>query len=91
MKKPSNLIYGLEDNPPLIIKILLALQHTALAFSGSCVIMLFTTLLNLSFYETMHIICVSLFINGVVVILHSLKNKYIGEGYFIISAPIQGC
>ena len=81
-RKPSNLIYGLDDHIPLPICLLLGLQHsfhvtTALIFAMIVLQGMGASMLQAGFFVSM-----SLLSGGIAVILQALNKKGVGSGYF---------
>jgi xanthine permease XanP len=81
-RKPSNLIYGLDDVIPLPILLLLGLQHsfhvtTALIFAMIVLQGMGATSAQAGFFVSM-----SLLAGGLAVLLQALNRKGIGSGYF---------
>lgn len=81
-RKPSNLIYGLDDAIPLPILLLLGLQHsfhvtTALIFAMIVLQGMGATPAQAGFFVSM-----SLLAGGIAVILQAWNRRGIGSGYF---------
>ena len=80
-KKPANLIYGVDENPPLGTTVLLGLQH---AFAMSIVLIFPVVLLEQTggdLGQAQRLIDLSLIAMGVATILQSLRKGPLGSGY----------
>lgn len=83
-KKPANLIYGLEEIPPVTTSLLLGLQHI-LALSSAFVypvILLQETGILAGQAERM--IHASMIVMGIATILQTLRHGPIGSGFFCL-------
>ena len=82
-RKPSNLIYGLDDKPPLLTTILLGLQHVSVFFIAIIFPVLIIRKLgvNIDPRTASGFISFSMISGGVVTILQALKKTPIGSGY----------
>lgn len=85
--KPSNLIYGLKDKPPLLEILVLGLQHVSIFFISICL----PVLLIASMGETVDersaqgFISLSMISAGLVTIIQSFRYRRIGSGYLVPS------
>lgn len=88
-KKPANLIYGVDDKPPLIASALLGLQHVAVMTSGWVLVVVIVTTIGGTQEEVANVLRMSMIASGIATILQSLPNSPIGSGYFcpISSGP----
>lgn len=81
IERPANLIYWVEDKPPIWINIFMALQH----FMLFTITLIFPVVLlreiGGSLEQTIALVCMSMMAGGVGSILQSLKGKYFGSGY----------
>ncbi|MCK4358847.1 MAG: purine/pyrimidine permease [Candidatus Cloacimonetes bacterium] len=82
-RKPSNLIYGLDDKPPLLTTILLGLQHVSVFFIAIIFPVLIIRKLgvNIDPRTASGFISFSMIAGGVTTILQALKKTPIGSGY----------
>lgn len=80
-KKPSSLIYGLEDKPPLLAAILLGLQHIFTMASTLMLPVIIVQEIGGSFLEMQSMVCYSMIAVGIGTILQCLKNGPVGSGY----------
>jgi NCS2 family nucleobase:cation symporter-2 len=86
-KKPANLIYGVNDKPPLTAALLLGLQHVFVMTSGWVMVVVIVTTIGGTQEEVANVLRMSMIASGVATILQSLANSRIGSGYF---CPISG-
>jgi len=87
MKKPANLIYGVDDKPPLFELIVLGFQHLSMFFiSISFPVLLIASMGNAIDERTgQGFISLSMIAAGVVTILQSFRKGKIGSGYLVPS------
>ena len=81
MKRPANLTYGLEDRPPLLLTLLLGLQHT-LAMSSTLVLV--AVVLPSAAWPTsvaQNVVRLSMIGVGVGTILQATNRFGVGSGY----------
>ncbi|MGA2823764.1 MAG: solute carrier family 23 protein [Bacteroidales bacterium] len=83
-KKPSNLIYGLEDKPPLLITIILGFQHSCLFFVLMTLPIIIIRQLGNSITpeEAQSYLSMTMIAGGITVMLQSYRRFGIGSGYF---------
>ncbi|HSF59659.1 MAG TPA: solute carrier family 23 protein [Candidatus Binatia bacterium] len=88
-KKPADLIYGVDDKPPLTASALLGLQHVFVMTSGWVLVVVIVTTIGGSQEEVAAVLRMSMIASGVATILQSLPNSPVGSGYFcpISSGP----
>jgi xanthine permease XanP len=86
-KKPANLIYGVNDKPPLPASVLLGLQHVFVMTSGWVLVVVIVTTIGGTQEEVANVLRMSMIASGIATILQSLANSPIGSGYF---CPISG-
>jgi hypothetical protein len=88
-KKPANLIYGVDDKPPLTETALLGLQHVFVMTSGWVLVVVIVTAIGGTQEEVANVLRMSMIASGIATILQSLPNSPIGSGYFcpISSGP----
>ncbi|MFH1640520.1 MAG: solute carrier family 23 protein [Candidatus Omnitrophota bacterium] len=89
LEKPSNLIYGLDDKPPLLVTIILGFQHI---FTMSSTLMLPVIIVHEiggSFLQTQSLVCFSMIAIGIGTVLQCLKRGPVGSGYLCphLSSP----
>lgn len=81
-RKPSNLIYGLDDAIPLPILLLLGLQHSFHVTTALIFAMIVLQGMGASPAQASFFVSMSLLAGGIAVILQALNRKGIGSGYF---------
>ncbi len=83
MKKPTSLIYGVNENPPLFTTILLGLQHICIMFIAIVfpVIIIHQLGGEISVQNASSFISLSMLAGGVVTILQSFRRGKVGSGY----------
>jgi len=83
IQKPANLIYGVNDKPPLTTTILLGFQHVFVIF----IAMIFPVMIVKHFGASIDprtasgFISVTMISSGIVTILQALKKGPVGSGY----------
>lgn len=80
-KKPANLIYGVNDKPPLGIAIMLSLQHVFALSSGWIYIVVIVSAMGGSNEESKSLIQMSMIASGVATILQASVMGPVGSGY----------
>ncbi|MGH7826366.1 MAG: uracil-xanthine permease family protein [Candidatus Binatia bacterium] len=88
-KKPANLIYGVDDKPPLTASVLLGLQHVFVMTSGWVLVVVIVTTIGGTQDEVANVLRMSMIASGIATILQSFPNGPVGSGYFcpISSGP----
>jgi NCS2 family nucleobase:cation symporter-2 len=86
-KKPANLVYGVDDRPPLIASALLGLQHVFVMTAGWVVVVVIVTTIGGTQQEITNVLRMSMIASGIATILQSLPNSQMGSGYL---CPISG-
>jgi xanthine permease XanP len=88
-KKPANLIYGVDDKPPLTASLLLALQHVFVMTSGWVLVVVVVATVGGTQEEIANVLRMSMIASGIATILQSFPNGPVGSGYFcpISSGP----
>ena len=97
-KRPPNLIYGVDDKPPLGTTLLLGLQHVAVISVGWVFVVVIVTSMGGTEIQAANIIRISMIASGVATILQALTKGPVGSGYLCpfssgpsyISASIAG-
>ncbi|OQX75959.1 MAG: hypothetical protein B6D64_10745 [Bacteroidetes bacterium 4484_276] len=87
LKKPANLIYGIDEKPPLFENLMLGLQHVSIFFISICFPVLVVAYLGDAIDErsAQGFISFSMIAAGTVTILQSFKKSAVGSGYLIPS------
>jgi len=80
-KRPPNLIYSVEDKPPLGILILLAVQHVFVISVGWIFVVVIVMGMGGAPEQAERIIQVSLLASGIATILQARSNSVVGSGY----------
>jgi NCS2 family nucleobase:cation symporter-2 len=88
-KKPANLIYGVDDKPPLTTSALLGLQHVFVMTAGWVMVVVIVTSIGGTREEVANVLRMSMIASGVATILQALPKSPIGSGFFcpISSGP----
>jgi len=87
-KNSSNLIFGLEDNPPFRTAILVALQHVCVIFVPSVTLaILIGRALNLDATSISYIIGMTLLVAGFATFVQARRIDPIGSGLLSIQGP----
>jgi NCS2 family nucleobase:cation symporter-2 len=86
-KKPANLVYGVDDRPPMIASALLGLQHVFVMTAGWVVVVVIITTIGGTQQEITNVLRMSMIASGIATILQSLPNSQMGSGYL---CPISG-
>jgi len=97
-KRPPNLIYGVDDKPPLGTTLLLGLQHVVVISVGWVFVVVIVTGMGGTEIQAANIIRVSMIASGIATILQALAKGPVGSGYLCpfssgpsyISASITG-
>lgn len=79
--KPANLVYGVDDRPPLIITLMLAIQHVLLMSATLIFPVLVVQAVNGSPQEMQGLVSLSMVAGGVGTILQGLPKGPVGSGY----------
>ena len=83
-KKPSNLIYGLEDKPPLLITIILGFQHSCLFFVLLTLPIIIIRQMGNSITpeEAQSYLSMTMIAGGITIMIQSYRRFGLGSGYF---------
>ncbi|HOV79574.1 MAG TPA: solute carrier family 23 protein [Bacillota bacterium] len=79
--KPVNLVYGVDDRPPLMITAVLAVQHVLLMSSALIFPVLVAQITSSSPEEVQGLVSLSMIAGGVGTILQGLRKGPLGSGY----------
>ena len=79
--KPANLIYAVDEAPPLHITMVLALQHVFVMSSGWIFVVVIATSMGASAPDTQMMIRMSMIASGLATILQAQTRGPIGSGY----------
>lgn len=80
-KKPANLLYGVDDTPPVRVCILLAFQHIFFLTGGLIVVTLTMGQIGFPTGVVQNVISMSMIAGGIATILQAMKKGPIGSGY----------
>ena len=80
-KKPTNLIYAVEDKPPLAATILLGLQHVSVMSVGWTFVMVIVTGIDGTSKQAESVIQISMIVSGIATILQARTKGPVGSGY----------
>lgn len=80
-KKPSNLIYGVDDRPPLGVLLLLAAQHVFLMTSTLALPVVLVTETGGGFHQVMSVVGLTMIACGLGTILQSMRFGTVGSGF----------
>jgi NCS2 family nucleobase:cation symporter-2 len=82
-RKPSNLLYGLNDRPPLGVTLALGLQHVFILFISLIFPAIIVNLLgdNIDPHSARSFVSLSMIAGGILTILQAFKSKNFGSGY----------
>lgn len=83
MKKPSNLIYGLDDRPPHFIAFMLGMQHVCLLFISLIFPVVIVSHLggSISPQAARGFVSISMIAGGLATIIQSLRKGPVGSGF----------
>lgn len=86
-KKPANLIYGVDEKPPIVVNLILGLQHLSIFFISICLPVLLVAYMGDAIDErtARGFLSLSMISAGIVTILQSLRWKGVGSGYLVPS------
>ncbi|SEM09659.1 nucleobase:cation symporter-2, NCS2 family [Syntrophus gentianae] len=80
-RKPSNLVYGVDDIPPLRILLVLAIQHIFFLTAGLITAALIAREIGGTPELVQSIVCMSMIAGGIATILQALNKGPVGSGY----------
>jgi len=81
-KKPANLLYGVDDKPPVRVCLLLAIQHIFFLTTGLIVVTIVMRGLGCAPDIIRNVVSMSMIAGGIATILQALKKGPVGSGYF---------
>lgn len=81
MQKPANLIYGIDEKPPLFTNIALGFQHTILLLIGSIFpVMIIRSLgIPVSLRTASSFVSISMMTSGIITLLQALKKMALAQ------------
>ena len=80
-RKPFNLVYGVDEKPPLRLTIVLAIQHIFFLTSGLIVAAMIAGGIGCPAELVRSVVCMSMIAGGVATILQALPRGPVGSGY----------
>ena len=80
-QKPANLVYGVDDKPPLRIIIALAIQHVFFLTAGLIVAAMVTRAIGGPPELVQSVVCMSMLAGGIATIMQALNKGPVGSGY----------
>jgi xanthine permease XanP len=80
-KKPANLIYGVDDKPPLGTTVLLGIQHVVVISVGWIFVVVIVTSIGGTEIQAASVIRISMIASGLATILQALTKGPVGSGY----------
>ncbi len=81
LRKPSNLVYGVDDRPPFWVVLLLAIQHLFFLGVGLIIPVMIMRGIGLPPEQTSSVVSLSMIAAGVATIMQSLNRGPVGSGY----------
>lgn len=83
MRRPKSIIYWLDDKPPFVKSVLLAVQQILIVAVALVIVSIIFSSANLPPRVAQNAISWSMIISGVMTLLQALKNGPVGSGYLI--------
>lgn len=83
-RTPPNLLYGVEDRPPVWTLAVLGVQHGALLISSLMATVFFAQALGADAEQTRSLVSVGLIAGGLASILQATRKWGLGSGYFCL-------
>ncbi|MDD3845571.1 MAG: solute carrier family 23 protein [Syntrophorhabdaceae bacterium] len=80
-KKPANLLYGVDDRPPIGICMVLAIQHIFFLTSGFIVVAIVMGQMGCSPDLIRNVVSMTMIAGGIATILQALNRGPVGSGY----------
>ncbi|MCX5855378.1 MAG: purine/pyrimidine permease [Deltaproteobacteria bacterium] len=80
-QKPSNLVYGVDDQPPLRITLVLAVQHIFFLTAGLIVAAMISQAIGCPPELVRSVVCMSMIAGGIATIFQALHKGPVGSGY----------
>src|SRR5712692_3727977 len=79
--KPANLIYSVDEDPPLPVTIVLAVQHVFVISVGWIFVVVVVTAISGTTEQSQSLIRMSMIASGLATILQALRKGPVGSGY----------
>jgi NCS2 family nucleobase:cation symporter-2 len=83
MKRPSNLIYSVEEEPPTLVCLISGLQHLAILAPNLILAILVMRASGGTVEAVAGIVSLSMVAYGIGAILLSMNHRWIGSGYAV--------
>jgi NCS2 family nucleobase:cation symporter-2 len=80
-KKPTNLIYDVDEHPPLPVALILALQHVVVMAVGWIFVVVIVSGMGGTSEQTQSMIRMAMIASGVATILQAARRGPVGSGY----------
>jgi NCS2 family nucleobase:cation symporter-2 len=80
-KKPANLIYSVDEKPPLSTLLLLGLQHVSVLSVGWIFVVVIVTGIGGTSEQAKNVIQISMIVSGIATILQARTKGPVGSGY----------
>jgi xanthine permease XanP len=82
-RKPSNLLYGLNERPPLVVTMALGLQHVFILFISLIFPAIIVNMLGPAIdpHTARSFVSLCMIAGGVITILQALRTRHFGSGY----------
>ena len=80
-KKPANLIYSVDDKPPVSTLLLLGIQHVSVMSVGWIFVVVIVTGMGGTSEQAESVIQISMIVSGVATILQARTKGPVGCGY----------
>jgi len=80
-KKPANLLYGVDDIPPLRVCILMAIQHIFFLAGGLIIVTLTLLQIGCPTATIQNVVSMSMIAGGIATIIQALNKGPLGSGY----------
>ena len=81
-KKPANLLYGVDDKPPIRVCFILAIQHIFFLTTGLIVVTIVMRGLGCEPDLIRNVVSMSMIAGGIATMLQAMKKGPVGSGYF---------
>ncbi len=79
--KPANLIYGVDEIPPVSVRLLLAFQHVSVMSVGWIFVVVLVTAIGGTRADAGDVIRMSMIASGLATILQARTGGFVGSGY----------
>ena len=84
MPSKKSIIYGVNDKPPLLLSLLMGIQHVLLVFSGTVLgPIIIARVSNLSAEQTEYIVFATIIVSAVSTVIQIVRFGKVGSGYML--------